>query len=367
MSRKRTEVEPAPKSKRRGRVYQRAGTWWADFSHKGTRHRRPLENVTSERKAWDAMEALRADVRQGRRLEAESARWSHLAQRLLDHHEAKGTRPRTLARCKQLLAHLGEYFGSSPVGEVAESVNGYVALRRRKKAAAATIRMELAVLKQAFRLSGLPLDVPTIEVRNVRSGFLEADDVERVAANLPPALRPPVWFAFFTGWRKSEVLGLEWRNVNLAAGTVRLDPGTTKSGAGRLFPIGGHPSLAGLLREQRDYTAMVEREQHRVVAAVFHREGAPIEDMDDAWRTACKAAGKPGALFHDLRRSFALQMRRLGLSETDIMELAGWRTPSMFRRYCVADESGLAERLRRAVSGTTSAQGQNPGAAAASE
>ena len=46
-------------------------------------------------------------------------------------------------------------------------------------------------------------------------------------------------------------------------------------------------------------------------------------DMDDAWRTACKAAGKPGAPFHDLRRSFALNMRRLGLSETDVMELAG--------------------------------------------
>jgi len=51
--------------------------------------------------------------------------------------------------------------------------------------------------------------------------------------------------------------------------------------------------------------------------------------MDDARRTACKAAGEPGALFHDLRRSFALDMHQLGLGETDILELAGWKTSSM--------------------------------------
>ena len=123
-----------------------------------------------------------------------------------------------------------------------------------------------------------------------------------------------------------------------------------------MFPIGAHPALGTILRDQRDYTTAIGREGHRVVGAVFHRDGEPIRDMDDAWRTACKAAGKPGALFHDLRRSFALNMRRIGLSETDIMELAGWKTASMFRRYCVADESGLADRLRRAWNGTTSAQ-----------
>ena len=342
--------ENQPKQ-RRGRVYLRGGTWWADFSHKGTRHRRPLEGVTSERKAWDKLETLRTEARQSRRLEVESARWSHLAQRFTTHHEAKGTSAGTMRRYTQILAHLNSYFGSSPVDEIAESVNGYVALRRRQKAAAASIRAELAVLKQAHRLAGLALSVPGIEVRNVRRGFLEADDVERIAANLPPYLRPVAWTGFYTGWRKSEILNLEWRDVNLAAGTVRLWPDTTKSGDGRVFPLAACSPLARLIADQREGTKALGR----IVSHVFHHRGEPIRDMDDAWRTACKAAGKPGALFHDLRRSFALDMRRRGLSETDIMALAGWRTPSMFRRYCVADETGLAERLRRAY-GTTSAQ-----------
>src|SRR5207249_9568699 len=121
------------------------------------------------------------------------------------------TRPRTLARWKQILAHLTAYFAATPIGEVAECVPGYVALRRRQKAAPASIRMELAVLKQAYRIAGLPrLDVPTIEVRNVRKGFLEAADMERIAEHLPEHLRPVVWTGFYTGWRKSEILSLAW-------------------------------------------------------------------------------------------------------------------------------------------------------------
>jgi len=42
---------------------------------------------------------------------------------------------------------------------------------------------------------------------------------------------------YLTGWRKSEVIGLEWRQVDLKAGTVTLDPGTTKNDEGRVFPF----------------------------------------------------------------------------------------------------------------------------------
>ena len=41
-----------------------------------------------------------------------------------------------------------------------------------------------------------------------------------------------------TGWRiASEVLPLEWRQVDFDAGEIRLDVGTTKNGEGRTFPM----------------------------------------------------------------------------------------------------------------------------------
>src|SRR5712692_8270252 len=45
-------------------------------------------------------------------------------------------------------------------------------------------------------------------------------------------------FACITGWRTpSEILPLEWRHVDMQAGEVRLDAGTTKNGEGRVFPL----------------------------------------------------------------------------------------------------------------------------------
>ena len=40
-------------------------------------------------------------------------------------------------------------------------------------------------------------------------------------------------------------------------------------------------------------------------------------------------------------------MRRAGLAESDIMELCGWETREMFKRYCIKDEAALAAAVGR--------------------
>ena len=54
----------------------------------------------------------------------------------------------------------------------------------------------------------------------------------------PEEFHPPLKFAYITGWRfKSEVLPLTVAQVDLKAGFVRLEVGTTKSGEGRSFYV----------------------------------------------------------------------------------------------------------------------------------
>jgi integrase len=61
---------------------------------------------------------------------------------------------------------------------------------------------------------------------------------ERVLSHLPEPLRPVIEFAYITGWRiPSEVLPLQWRQMDFAAGEIRLAPETTKNRAGRVFPM----------------------------------------------------------------------------------------------------------------------------------
>ena len=91
------------------------------------------------------------------------------------------------------------------------------------------------MLRRAFRLAqragtAICPPFPTIEVHNTRTGFFEREDFEAVRSHLPSPLQAVVTFGYLTGWRIiSEVLSLQWRQVDFKAGMVRLEPDTTKN------------------------------------------------------------------------------------------------------------------------------------------
>ena len=92
--------------------------------------------------------------------------------------------------------------------------------------------------------------VPMLKERNVRTGFFEREQIERILRHLPLAIGPAVQFGYVTGWRiPSEVLKLQWRHVDFEARVVRLDPHTTKNDEGRTFPF--TDALERLLEAQK--------------------------------------------------------------------------------------------------------------------
>ena len=73
---------------------------------------------------------------------------------------------------------------------------------------------------------------------------------------------------------------------------------------------------------------------------VFHRNGERIGYFRTAWRNACKAAGCPGALVHDMRRSAVRTFERAGVPRSVGMSIVGHKTESIYRRYAIAKSSG---------------------------
>jgi len=234
----------------------------------------------------------------------------------------------------------------------------------------AEINRELTTLKRMFSLAiqaGKLLHkphIPLLREDNVRKGFFETDQLNAVLRRLPGPLRPVVTFAYLTGWRiPSEVLTLEWRQVDFEAGEVRLDPGTTKNREGRVFPF--TPELRSLLERQRQTVKELRQDRGLMVPWVFFRMVAkerggakypePIRALAKAWKNACIGAGCPGRIPHDLRRTAVRNLVRAGVSESVAMRLTGHKTRSVFERYNIVSDGDLrdaVQKLSAKVAGT---------------
>jgi integrase len=338
-------------------LYLRGEVWWAKSKEQGQVVRWSLKTqskVEAKRrlKLYDSQprhEPIPARVKS-------PVTWDEAAGQLLDYYQAFGTRrPHEAGR---VLRTLGRFFGGWHITDIdAAAVLRYVTERRRQGGSPATITIELATLRRALRLSqelGHISSVPTIRTLRPappRQGFFEPDEFEAVARELPADLALVARIAYTFGWRLTdEVLPLKPGQVDLEAGTLRLTPGSTKNGDGRLVYL--TPELRAGLAAQLAKVRALERELGRNISYVFPalrgpRKGEPRKSMSWTWRHACKRAGLPGKWKHDLRRTAVRDMVNAGISERVAMQITGHRSRSTFDRYHIVSPGDLREATRK--------------------
>jgi len=189
--------------------------------------------------------------------------------------------------------------------------------------------------------------IPMLAEDNVRTGFLDDAGYLRLRRELPEYLRPIFVVAYHVGNRAGEILRLRWTQVDFANNQILLNPGTTKNKRGRVLPIYG--DMRELLLIEKD----IRDTRFPDCQHVFHHNGRAIVDYRLAWASACKRAGVPGLLFHDLRRSAIRNMRLAGVPENVAMEISGHRSRSVFDRYSIVggkDIRDAAEKMQERLS-----------------
>lgn len=139
--------------------------------------------------------------------------------------------------------------------------------------------------------------------------------------------------------RFSEAANLEWRDVDLGAGRVLFR--NTKNGTSREIPLS--ETLVALLKG-------IDPSQSRVFLG---NQGKPYTQSPKSFRDVVEElklndgrSKLDRLVFHSLRHSGATRLGQSGIPLRDMMDLAGWKTPSMALRY---QHSGDAGR-RRAMS-----------------
>jgi integrase len=342
-----------PRPRGMGRVFQRGEIWWVAYWHRGKEFR---ETSRSAKKV-DADKLLKrrlGEIGRGRLIgpSEEKITFEMLA---ADFETDRGLRgPRSLRDAKERTAHLKGFFGLDLALDVTTPrIREYIRARRDDDhAKPATINRELAALSrmfnlavQACRLSTRP-HVPRLPEAQPRQGFFEHAEYLALRKHLPAAYRDVLDFGYLTGWRKSEILSLEWRDVERAAGVIRLRPEVSKNREGRTLVLNG-PLKELIERRWKARSIKGQNDEQRVVSLVFHKKGRPIGDWRKTWKKACVAAKVPGRLFHDLRRTVARNLIRAGHPERVAMAVTGHKTRSVFDRYNIVSEADL----RRAMVG----------------
>ena len=177
-----------------------------------------------------------------------------------------------------------------------------------------------------------------------------------VRAHLPAPWQDILDLAYYSGWRKQEILGLTWDEIDEAGGVIRLSPARSKTLVGRILPIS--PPISEALARRR-----ARRDPDSLL--VFHRDGIAVRRWRTAWRTACQAAGVPTRFLHDCRRTAARNLIRANVPERVAMLLTGHKSRAIFDRYNIIPRAGTARRRRpaRRLSGTAGTGGASPSAA----
>jgi integrase len=209
----------------------------------------------------------------------------------------------------------------------------------------ACLRRMLTIAKRARKIHDIPF-IQFLKEPPARKGFLPVERFDELVALLPSHLRPLITLLYYCGTRIGEALQIEWSQVDLDGGTIRLEEEQTKGDEARTLPL--PPSLIMMLID-------VEPKSGRVFDGTNLRK---------EWTKACAAAGlgtltpvegRPydpiysGLTLHDFRRSAVRNLIDAGVPERVAMSISGHKTRSVFDRYHIVSTENVLDAMQKVV------------------
>jgi len=339
----------AKRERGEGGLFQMKGSrmWYGQWYVRGKPVRVSLKTPTKE-VAKRELRRLMTAAERGALPENETRklRYGNLRQALLDDYTRRGNKSlQTLADGTETiwgLSALDKFFdysskhqGSLVTSITVDKIREFVRKRQGDKTGNAAINRSLALLRRMFniaRTDGKIQFMPVIRLLKEpppRKGFVTRAQFETLLAKLPSHLRPLVTFLYYCGVRVGEAVQIEWSQVDLHGALIRLEGEQTKTSEPRVVPL---PDV------------LVE-----TLKKVRKKEGLVFHDTNlrEAWATAVVAAGLPGLLVHDFRRSAIRNLIAAGVPEKVAMSISGHKTRSVFDRYHIVDAADIVNAMNK--------------------
>ena len=225
-----------------------------------------------------------------------------------------------------------------------------------KPVSQATKSQHLSFMRSLFKAAandwGWIKTAPVIKTKkpiSKRIRWLTRDEAERLIACMPESIKPVVIFALATGLRRSNIIDLEWQQVDMQRKVAWVNPENAK--AGKAIGVALNDTACRVLRDQIGkssrwvfvHTKPSTRPDKTVTPAVRKMR----VDDNVAWRIGLERAGIEDFRFHDLRHTWASWLIQSGVPLSVLQEMGGWESREMVRRYAHLAPNHLTEHARK--------------------
>lgn len=328
-------------------LYQRQGSpfWWYSFAIDGVRFRGST-GETGKREARQVEAEAQYEAKH-RAIPKDQWTLHHcLATYWTEKAKHKTSHKATLVKLDALRRILGK---STPIADISNSMLiDYRAKRRGEGLQPHSVNRDFAYLKAALghaqQMHGQ--QIPSLAWRNLKAKeppgrirYLSRDEYDRLLhACEDDALRLIVKFAVGTGLRKTNIVELDWNDVDLSGGLLSV---MVKGGKRHTISLPSHIRAA--------------------LSTLKHRNGLVFDswNLRRKWERAVIAAELHDFRFHDLRHTCATWMRMAGVDIADICDALGHSSVTVTMRYAhIEPEEHISafDRISERVWSQTKAQ-----------
>ncbi len=268
---------------------------------------------------------------------------------------------------KKFLTFLGDKADADIAEITRDDILGFRAATA-KTLAAKSVNHAVKYIRMVFKAAkrdGAIADNPTEFVDTVRARKADVvsrrpftvDELRSVIAVADDEWKSMVLFGLYSGQRLSDIAGLQWSNVDLQKGELRLVTG--KTGRRILLPLAG-PLLSHV--ESLSTPDDSETPLHPRAYAVMHRQGkagglsnqfaallaeAGLRKKQPHRKTHGDGRGvkssQSGLSFHCLRHTAVSLLKDAGIPEATVMELVGHDSTTMSEHYTHVGRESLTK------------------------
>lgn len=318
-----------PKAKERDGVFQRRDRsgWWVSYVDAAGKRWKEKVTANTRTQAMTALAQIKTRIERDRILGVKSASEISTAELLarFKAHQKAHLRPTTFIRLDGILATLKSLLPEQAKEITRRTVADYI-LARSKTVSAGTVAKEVATLKHALRLAVEWELLPTNPAQGAklpkqsegRTRYLSPSEFKAALEAAPGWMRAPMALAAFTGMRRGEILGLCWKDVDLANQRAYLTE--TKNGTLRVLRLNSMAVRVLQSLPVGDPGALVFPEVDPARLSVYTRR-------------VFAAVGIQDASFHSLRHTAASWLVMEGVDVYAVGQILGHKTPRMTQRY----------------------------------